>query len=144
MRVEHILVPTDFGDSSSRAEALAIELAAKLGARVTLMHVWNVPAPSYAEALTWPVDKVEAAARESLAAAVARWKEKHPNVEGVLAAGYPSDCIVETAKTANVDMIVMGTHGRRGVSRILLGSVAEKVVRLAPVPVLTVGEAARG
>jgi nucleotide-binding universal stress UspA family protein len=139
MRLKHLLAPTDFGESSQRAEDLAAELAAKFEAKLTLLHVWSVPAPTYAEALTWPITEIEAAARDALARANARLKEKHAKCESVLAAGIAWDRILETAKQREVDMIVIGTHGRRGLPRFLLGSVAEKVVRLSPVPVLTVG-----
>jgi len=139
MRLKHILVPTDFGESSERAEAVAADLASKLDAKLTLFHVWSVPTPSYAEALSWPIDSIEAAAKDALGRAHARLKEKHPNADAVLAAGVAWDRIIEAARERDVDMIVMGTHGRRGVPRWFLGSVAEKVVRLSPVPVLTVG-----
>lgn len=138
MRLKHILVPTDFGESSERAETLAVDLATKFDAKITLLHVWSVPMPSYAEGLTWPIDGIEAAARDALARAHDRLKGAHANTDSVLAAGVVWDRILETTRERDVDMIIMGTHGRRGIPRALLGSVAEKVVRLSPVPVLTV------
>jgi nucleotide-binding universal stress UspA family protein len=141
MRLTHILVPTDFGESSGQAEVLALDLAAQSGAKITLLHVWSVPIPSYAEGLTWPIDALEGAARNGLAEAHARLVTKHPATEAVLTAGLTWERILETAKDRGVDLIVMGTHGRRGLPRWFLGSVAEKVVRLSPVPVLTVGAA---
>lgn len=138
MRLKHILVPTDFGDSSESSEAVATELATKFDAKITLLHVWSVPTPSYAEALAWPIDAIEAAANDALQRSLASLKEKVPNSEAVLLAGLAWERIVETAKARDVDMIVMGTHSRRGVPRWFFGSVAEKVVRLSPVPVLTV------
>lgn len=138
MAIEHILVPTDFGESSERAEQFAVEIASKLGAKLTLLHVWSVPTPSYAEGLVWPIDAIESGARESLHRAHERMKAKHPATDAVLMGGVAADCIIETAKERAADLIVMGTHGRRGVPRLLLGSVAEKVVRLANIPVLTV------
>lgn len=143
MRLEHVLVPTDFGASSERAEALAAELAARFDAKLTILHVWAVPVPSYAEGLAWPLDGIEAAAREALARVLERVKAKHPKTDGRLVTGVAWDRILEAAKEGDVDLIVMGTHGRRGLPRALLGSVAEKVVRLSPVPVLTVGAEAR-
>ncbi len=140
MRLKHLLVPTDFGESSQRAEDLAAELASKFDAKVTLLHVWSIPTfPSYAAELHWPTEEIEAAARAGVSEALARLKEKHANSEAVLAAGAAWERIAETATQQDVDMIVIGTHGRRGLPRFLLGSVAEKVVRLSPVPVLTVG-----
>lgn len=139
MRLSHILVPTDFGPSSDRAVAVASELATKLGARITLLHVWSLPLPAYADGIGFPTESLEAAAKESLERVRAQLADKHPSVEAILSLGVAWDRIVEAAKTNDVDMIVMGTHGRRGVPRWLLGSVAERVVRLSPVPVLTVG-----
>jgi nucleotide-binding universal stress UspA family protein len=118
---------------------LAVELATTLDAKITLLHVWSIPTPAYAEALSWPIDDIEKGAKEALDHAFMRLREKHPNAEAVLESGVAWDCIVELAKERGVDMIAMGTHGRRGVPRWFLGSVAEKVVRLSPVPVLTVG-----
>ena len=140
MRLKHILVATDFGESSQRAEEAAAELGARLGAKVTLLHVWSVPTPTYAMALSWPLDGIEAAARESLERAQLRLKEKHRDIDIdiVLGAGVAWDRILDVAKERDVDLVVVGTHGRRGIPRMLLGSVAEKVVRLSPVPVLTV------
>jgi nucleotide-binding universal stress UspA family protein len=138
MRLKNILVPTDFGESSDRAEALAAHLAKTFEAKITLLHVWSLPIPGYAEALAWPIDSIEAAARQALEHAHGRLKARHANTDSVLAAGAAWDRILETARERDIDLIVMGTHGRRGISRAFLGSVAEKVVRLSPVPVLTV------
>jgi nucleotide-binding universal stress UspA family protein len=139
MRLNHILVPTDFGDASRAAEDAAVHLAEKFDADITLLHAWSVPTPAYAEGLVWPLDEIEAAARKTLADTCARVTKKHTKTKMVLVAGVAWECIVEAAKQRGVDLIVMGTHGRRGVSRLFLGSIAEKVVRLSPVPVLTVG-----
>lgn len=137
-RTEHILVATDFGESSQRAEALAVGLAQKLSAKLTLVHVWSVPLPAYAEGLSWPTDMIEAAARDALARTHARLQDMHPNTEAVLATGPVADRVLETAKERGADLIAIGTHGRRGLVRAFLGSVAERIVRLSPVPVLTV------
>lgn len=138
MRLRHILVPTDLGELSEHATAAAADLASSFDAKITLLHVWSIPSPTYVEALTWPVDNVESAARDALGQAHARLKEKHPNTDAVLTPGAAWERILETAKELGVDMIVMATHGRRGVPRWLVGSVTEKVVRASPVPVLTI------
>jgi nucleotide-binding universal stress UspA family protein len=138
MRLKHILLPTDFGESSASAESLAVDLASTFGAKLTLLHVWSVPTPGYAEALSWPIDGIEAPARDALERAHANLKQKHPETDAILTAGIAWDRIIELAKERGVDMMVIGTHGRRGLPRFMLGSVAEKVVRLSPVPVLTV------
>jgi nucleotide-binding universal stress UspA family protein len=144
MRLKHILVPTDFGDAAGCAETLAAELGTRFGARVTLLNVWAIPTfPSYAAKLHWPTEALEDAARAAMGPALARLRERLPNGEGIIDTGAPWDRIVETAKERAVDLIVIGTHGRRGVPRFLLGSVAEKVVRRSPVPVLTVGSETR-
>lgn len=138
MKMEHILVATDFGESSQRAEDVAVELAKKLSAKLTILHVWSVPLPAYAEGLSWPTDIIEAAARDALARTHARVQDIHPNTEVVLATGPVADRILETAEERGVDLIVIGTHGRKGIARAFLGSVAERVVRLSPLPVLSV------
>ena len=137
---KHILVPTDFGEASNRALDFALSLAGKFESKVTLMHTYTVPASGYGypDGLLWPVDELSKAAKKELDRALAKTKERYANVEGVLVSGEPWQQILETASASGADLILMGTHGRRGFSRVLLGSVAEKVVRLSPIPVLTV------
>lgn len=135
---KNILVPTDFGEAAQRAEELACELASRFGATITLMHVWFVPTPAYAEAITLPLDQIERAAREKLDAEVKRVREKVTDVKSLLQPGVPWRSIVEAVEEHGFDLVVVGTHGRRGLPRFFLGSVAERVVRAAPVPVLTV------
>ena len=65
-------------------------------------------------------------------------KDRGVPISGQLRRGVPWECVLETAKETKADLIVMGTHGRKGLARALMGSVAEKVVRLSPIPVLTV------
>ena len=137
--IKHVLVPTDFSEVSESAVALALELAGKFEARVTLLHVWSVPNAGYAEALAWPVDALEAAAQRALDELEARVKRHHPETIALLKVGLEWQRILDVVKERHVDLVVMGTHGRRGLPRLILGSVAEKVVRLCPVPVLTVG-----
>lgn len=138
---KRILVPTDFSEPSERVLALAVELATKYGAQLTLLHVWSIPSAAYAEALNWPVLDVETAARAALDALCARIAKLYPATDAVLRKGSEWQAILDVVKEHGVDLVVMGTHGRRGVPRLLLGSIAEKVVRLSPVPVLTVGAA---
>jgi nucleotide-binding universal stress UspA family protein len=149
---KHILVPTDFGEASERAVDVALGLASKLGeattkVTVTLLHAaWMPPAyyAMYAEGLAWPTNELEGQAKKELDKAVEKAKERcaDPNVQivGSFAVGEPVERILEATNggRGSIDLIVMGTHGRRGVSRVFLGSVAEKVVRLSPVPVMTV------
>jgi len=140
-----ILHPTDFSECAEQARAQAIRLARAMGAEIILFHV-SVETPLYAEGMMaagtvqriyeaqrkWAEEALEARAAETRAAGTpARWK---------LARGVPFDAIVQAAEEEGADMIVMGTHGRRGLEGLLLGSVANKVVRLAGCPVLTVRE----
>lgn len=140
---KNILVPTDYGDAAARAADLACELGKQLGARVTLLHVWSVPLPAYAENLTLPLEAMQAAASQALETEAARLRERFfeagsPHPRTLLVHGLPWRTIIEAIQEHEFDLVVMGTHGRRGLERVFLGSVAEKVVRAAPVPVLTV------
>lgn len=141
LRIRHILAPTDFSAAAERALAMALELAGVFDARVTLLHVWSMPYTAYAEGLTWPLDEMERAARSALDRTLANAREVHPKVEALLREDGDWAQILEVANERDVDLIVMGTHGRRGLPHFVLGSVAEKVVRLSPVPVLTVKDA---
>lgn len=138
---KHILVPTDFGEPADHALDIAIELAPKFGASISLLHVYQVVLPLYDEAFAWPLDQIEKAARTTLDARLAAAKARYPNCEAILKPGAAGVEIVSVANQSRADLIVMGTHSRRGLSRLVLGSVAERVVRTSPVPVLTVSAA---
>jgi nucleotide-binding universal stress UspA family protein len=135
---KHVLVATDFGKPAERAEQLGIMFAERFGAKLTLLFVFSVPNSAYATGSYLQVEELERKARKALDAKTARLKECFPQVTTVMRAGAAWEEILATAKETGVDLIVMGTHGRRGLPRALLGSVAEKVVRMATVPVLTV------
>ena len=140
-RFRHILVPTDFGDVAGAALDLALELAAKFGSKVTVMHATWYPPATYAEYLqdiAWPTEELAGRIMNELSTVVAKAKQRHPDVDSLIMTGETWERVLEAAKSVGADLIVMGTHGRTGLSRALLGSVAEKVVRLSPVPVLTV------
>lgn len=144
---KHILVATDFEDCSRHAMALGAELAQRFEARVTLLHVWTVPPPVYAGALAWPLAGALAGARAALDRAHAELDllfgaGVRPRTTALLAAGIPADVILATAAAERADLVVLGTHGRRGLSRVFLGSTAARVVRESAAPVLTVGRAA--
>lgn len=136
---KHILVPTDFSKPSAQALEAAIALAQKFSANITLLHVWSMPYTAYSEGLTWPVDGMEAAARTELDAALAGAARVYPKVDAVLRQGGDWSRILEEIEKGRYDLVVMGTHGRRGLKRAILGSIAERVVRLSTVPVMTVG-----
>jgi nucleotide-binding universal stress UspA family protein len=137
---KHILVPTDFSETSNRALEGALVLASKFGSKLTLMHAYTIPMDGYdyAQGLLWPIDDLARAAKKELDRLLAKTKTRHANVDAVLVCGEPASKVTAIAKECGADLIVLGSHGRRGVSRLLLGSVAEKVVRLSPVPVLTI------
>ena len=136
--IRHILVPTDFSETCELALAAAVELARTFRAHLTLLHVWSVPNMGYAEGLNWPLGAMEKAAQVALEEEQARTRTMHVETDSVLQIGAAWEQIIEVTNARGIDLVVMGTHGRRGVARVLLGSVAERVVRLSPVPVLTI------
>ncbi|GAB3037613.1 universal stress protein [Natronobiforma cellulositropha] len=135
-----ILVPTDGSVEGEQALEYAIDLARVHDATIRALYVVN--AASYGGLpmeTAW--DGISDALRQEGQAAVERVEELAPedvHVETVVLEGSPSRVIVEEAGAEDCDLIVMGTHGRGGIDRLLLGSVAERVVRSSPVPVLTV------
>jgi nucleotide-binding universal stress UspA family protein len=141
MLPKHILVPTDLSEGAEYALDYACELARLLGAQVHLLNVITIPAlgvPELGVALTASmIDQLvvdNQAAIDQLALTHCT-KERG---QAMVRTGDARDVINQTAKELGIDLIVMGTHGRRGISRALLGSVAETVVRSAPCAVLTV------
>jgi len=137
----HVLVPTDFGESSSRALAVAVELAKKYGAALTLLHTYEIPSYAGPGSFAAPVDfltPVREAAEAELDRELKELKKEVPKADGIVRFGAPSQEIVKEIGLTHADLVVMGTHGRRGVTHALLGSVAERTVRTSPVPVMTV------
>jgi len=134
----HVLVPIDFEETSGDIIDAAITIAEKYGAKVTLVHAVFIRPLIYANGFYVPVEDVLREAREVMDRLVDKLRPSYPKVDGVIAHGEPWDEILHLAKVNGVELIVMGTHGRRGLSRVFLGSVAERVVRLSHVPVLTV------
>jgi nucleotide-binding universal stress UspA family protein len=142
MLPKHILVPTDLSEGAEEALDYACELARQFGATVHLLHVIGIPTlgvPELGVALTSTViDSMVRDNQIALDELVERKRHLATFGQALLRTGDARDLINQTAKELGVDLIVMGTHGRRGVSRALLGSVTETVVRTAPCPVLTV------
>jgi nucleotide-binding universal stress UspA family protein len=140
--VKKILAPIAFDQGGKNALEYAVRLAAQLGAAVRAVHVYPIPVYGFPDgALITSADlaaKLSAEAQKQLDAAVASQSGRGAEISGVLLTGSPWEEIVQTALKENADLIVMGTHGRRGVSRALLGSVAEQVLRGSTVPVLVV------
>ncbi len=137
-----LLVPTDFGPSSDRAIAYAADLAKALGAEIVIMHAWEIPMLGFPDgafvATAELATRVLESSQQGLNAAIKLVDAHGISARGVLKQGPTWQMIVETAKEVDAGMIVIGTHGRHGLPRALLGSVAEKVVRTAHTPVLTV------
>jgi universal stress protein A len=142
MDIRHILAPTDFSDYSKQALREAFELTRTFGARLSLLHVVE-PSPYLGE-FTPPtmgadlLGDLERQASAALARVLPEAQQATIEVTRAVVMGSPSLKIVETAEAEHVDLIVMATHGRTGLSHLLIGSVAERVVRTAPCPVLTI------
>lgn len=139
-----ILVPTDFSDVSAAAVRCASAVAGAFDASLTLVHVAEDLAEESATAgagTAWslgPQARAEQEAKARLEALRTSPELEGRRVECALLVGRPIPQILGFAEQQAFDLIVMGTHGRRAIARMLLGSVAECVVRLAPCPVLTV------
>lgn len=135
-RFDHILVPTDFEPASHKALELAMAIGRKFDAKLTLLHTFQLPTAPYLASETFPIAEFQTYAQRALDAEVAEASKSYSAVSSVLEFGYPSQQILDYVAPNNVDLIVMGTHGRRGLARAL-GSIAARVVRLSSVPVLT-------
>lgn len=139
---KRILVATDFSDTAKAALEYALALAKPLSAEIVLVHAWEIPLYAFPDGAMIPTglfEGLEAASDEALQGAVKGAAASGVPLRGVLRMGPPWREIVAVAESEKVDLVVIGTHGRRGVARMVLGSVAERVVRTSPCPVLTVG-----
>jgi nucleotide-binding universal stress UspA family protein len=147
MAISRILMPVDYSDASREAVQFACYLAKHLGAALDIVHVWDRPAyvadtvvvaqgggkpKSLAEMIR---ENAEAEMKEFLASCQV---SADVRVTSHLESGEPASTILRVAEKTGVDLVIVGTHGRTGVRHLLLGSIAEKLVRLSPVPVLTV------
>ncbi len=141
--IKEVLAPTDFSECSADAVARALDLADRFGGRLTLLHVVSDPIHE-----TWAcyapgadfleiVAQMEREARRKMAAVVPAGRAADVRLATVW--GDPTTEILKYAKARGVDVIVCGTHGRRGWNRVMMGSVAERLVRFARCPLLTVG-----
>jgi universal stress protein A len=140
MEMKSILIPTDFSELSKNAVDIGLAIAGALPARVILMHSINMPddmdelSAAYNDYYAYVRDQASGGLEELM-----REIEAHGiKAKMELVWGIPHEEIVKIARKEKVDMIVMGTHGRRGWDRLLMGSQAEQVVRTAPCPVITV------
>lgn len=147
MPVNHILVPTDFSEGSREAVRYAHDLAVRLGATLHVLHVvenpfapgafmemYALPAPDYFRDLE---EQAEARLEASLSA---EDKQLVPVVLTTRTGVPATEILLRAEEEPLIDLIVMSTHGRGGVARLVMGSVADKVLRAAPCPVLTMRE----
>jgi nucleotide-binding universal stress UspA family protein len=134
--LKNILVPTDFGAPAEAALRYGRTLAETFGAALHVLHVADT---ALFQARFADPAALEATARRQLGERTAVDARQRYTTHAVFETfDSPTEAIVRYARAATIDLIVMGTHGRRGADRLLMGSVAERVVRLAPCPVLTV------
>lgn len=140
--IRTIVCPVDFSPGSSTATEYAMSLAETLGASVHLLHVYPLGTfvgPDGGLVLTpQMVKQLSEQSLEALRKLAAPYERPGRVVEVHVRDGAPADETVRFAQGVNADLIVLGTHGRTGISRMFLGSVAERIVRTSPIPVLTV------
>jgi glycine betaine transporter len=142
MTPQHVLVPLDFSDPANQALEYALQLAQQLQARVTLLHVIHIP-PLGGANLPAYMAHVEAHAQEAMEACLQHVQQTGLPVQSLIVQGVPWQEIVDKAQDMQADLMVMSTHGRTGFLHLFLGSVAERVVRLASCPVLVTRPAAQ-
>jgi len=140
--IHNILVPIDFSEHSEKALEFAVSLAKGLGARLELLHCYPInPGGISPYGIVLP-ENLDREMRDAASARMAEWREKAASdgldVDVTLTPAFPSEAISATAQEHGADMIVMGTRGLTGLRHVLLGSVAERTLRIAPCPVVTV------
>jgi nucleotide-binding universal stress UspA family protein len=140
--LRRILIPTDFTETSDKAIEWALGLAAKLGAAVTVLHTYELPIIGFPDGAIVATPEIAShiadASRAALDATVKRLAGRGIAIESVLREGVAWEEINAVAELIAADLIVIGTHGRKGLARALLGSVAENVIRTATRPVVSI------
>lgn len=143
-RIRRILHPSDFSRASGAAFAKAVEMAKANAAELLVVHVLTPAVPMVGDGYVSPkvYEEIEASARaaaqKQLDRLLARAKKAGVRAKGVLMDGVPHEQIVRMARSKRADLVVIGTHGRTGLAKFFLGSVAGRVVSIASCPVLTV------
>lgn len=143
-RIRRVLHPTDFSRASAAAFNRAVETAKANRAELLLVNVITPSIPPIGDGYVSPTvyAEMEASARaygkKQLTALVAKARRAGARVEGLLLEGTPHERIAQVARRKRADLVVMGTHGRTGFARFFLGSVASRVLAIAPCPVMTV------
>ena len=147
MGIARILVPIDYSDNSRAALAYAADLAKSFGASLDLVHVWDRPTYATDAVLVQrpgeahkPISELirENAERDMAELMASLSLPTDLDVQSRLLSGDPASTLLAELKKGAHDLVVISTHGRTGLAHLLLGSIAEKLVRLSPVPVLTV------
>ncbi|MBK7398799.1 MAG: universal stress protein [Myxococcales bacterium] len=140
MLPKHILVPVDFLETSTKALDYALDLAAKVGAEVTALHAYVIPVVGFPDgaliATAEMASRILDASQKALQELIEPRKARGVKIHVLLHQDEPRTAVLKVCKEVGADLIVMGTHGRSGLPRALLGSVAEGVLRRADVPVL--------
>lgn len=138
-RFERILVPTDGSQTSQHALQTALDVAATMGSSVTGLYVMDSSAyAAFPGDLEWESIRqmLERESEEALAEVRELCEQQGTSCQAMVREGHPAEEIIEASREH--DLVVMGTHGRSGLEHLLMGSVTEKVIRHAPVPVLVV------
>jgi nucleotide-binding universal stress UspA family protein len=145
MQIKNILFPTDFSQGALNALPYAADMAKGYGARLHMLHViydiaaasgWYVPHASF-DAM---YKELEESAKKELEKFGAEERRDIRNIEYAVVRGVPYEEVLKYSQDKHIDLIVIGTHGRKGLDRVLFGSTAERIVRNASCPVLTVRE----
>lgn len=143
-RIRRILHPTDFSTASLAAYKRAVDMAKANRAELLLVHVLAPAIPMMADGYLSPkvYEDMESASRaygqKHLAALVRKAKQAGVRVKGLLLEGIPHERVAGAARSKKADLLVIGTHGRTGFAKLFLGSVASRILAVAPCPVLTV------
>jgi nucleotide-binding universal stress UspA family protein len=140
IEIQKILVPTDFSEYSQHAVKYAVALAQSFKAKLYVVHVWDQsiavgPTETFHTEIWVEAEKSE---KERLNQVTQGLRTEGIDAESVFVSGTAYIEIVKTAKELDVDLITLATHGRTGLSHLVFGSTAEKIIRLAPCPVLVV------
>lgn len=143
IKIERILFPTDFSSYAKHALMYALDFASERGAKLYVLHVipkLNIPIGT--GGITFPLSKMyddmEREAKKNIHHLIPKRFLEKIQIENIVVRGIPFQEIIKAAKKYDIDLIAIATHGRTGLSHALLGSTAEKVVRMAPCPVLCV------
>jgi nucleotide-binding universal stress UspA family protein len=143
-RIRRILHPTDFSKASAAAYKRAVDMAKANRAELVLVHVLTPAIPMVADGYVSPqvyedmANATRAYGQKHLTALIGKAKQAGVRVKGLLLEGVPHERIAQAARSRKADLLVIGTHGRTGFAKLFLGSVASRVLAVAPCPVLAV------